>query len=115
LQRLVGRHFHLLSLLAPQARFANPKLAIRQRHDSRLPTVPANVSAGFASMLRSRDLLGGELQDRLDGRSARNIDDFIDGQLSRFDQLHHRQQKLSLLLEELCEDATVFAINDLVL
>jgi hypothetical protein len=65
-------------------------------------------------MLGTSHLLGRECQDRLDGRSAGDLDHLIDSHFGFGDQFHHRQQELSLLAQEFCKLPTIGLVCDLV-
>jgi hypothetical protein len=53
------------------------------------------------------------MQNRLDGRSAGNVQDFIDGCLGGFDQAQDRQQKLPFLPEQFGQGPAVCTVDDL--
>ena len=70
-----------------------------QRHAPRLRPVPVQLALRVAAslLLRPRHLHRAHLQDRLDGRTAHDVDHLVDGPLALLEQLDHREQQLSVL------------------
>ena len=86
-----------------QPRFLYTQLAVGQPHAPVLMSLPTHLIARPALRPRSRDLLGRYFQNGFDGFPAQHFNHFVHGQPALLNQLHHRQQLLSAVAEELGE------------
>ncbi|HEX7425268.1 MAG TPA: hypothetical protein VF311_15480 [Terriglobales bacterium] len=108
LHRFVGRNRHFAAALRPQPRLPHPQLPFLQAHPPPLTAVPAHFLSLLTGRPRPRHLLGGQLQHRLDRDAPSHVDQFVDGQPRLLDQIHHREQHLSVPAQELSQPPWVW-------
>ncbi len=80
------------------------ELAFLECHASRLTAVVGDLAVDLlALLLGAGQLLGTHHQHGLDGGSAHDVDEVIDGRLGVFDEVEHGQEELTVLGEHLGE------------
>src|SRR5215831_429073 len=103
-QHFIGRNLHFAFALVPQSRPFHLHFAIGELDAAGLPSVVADIAAGFAWCASSGNLLGAQYQNLLQHLVTDLVDHLLHDITGILDQADDRKQDLTIGLAELLDD-----------